>query len=93
MNFPSITEFNKHYKEQHKLVECKECGLSFNTPSTLKRHAYTHKELKFACPHCNKKFSFLRDHDVHAAKHETDKKFICKEHKKDFFMKSNLTKD
>ena len=92
LNFTNMTEFNQHYKDHHKPVECKDCGLSFNTPSSLKRHAYTHKELKYACPHCGKKFPFSSDRDVHAIKHETVKQFVCKKCKKDFFVKSDLIK-
>ena len=92
MRFSNIMDYNKHYREQHKPVECEECGLSFNTPSSLKCHAYIHKDLKYVCPHCNKKFPFSSDRDVHAIKHETTKKFICETCKKGFFMKSDLTK-
>ena len=92
MKFSNMTEFNKHYREQHKPVECDKCGLSFNTPNSLKCHAYTHKEPKYECPHCNKKFPFSSNRDIHAIKHETTKKFICDTCKRDFFMKSDLTK-
>ena len=71
-------------------MECGDCGLSFNMPSSMKCHAYTHKELKYACPHCEKKFPFSSDQDVHAIKHETVKQFLCDKCKKDFFMKSDL---
>ena len=77
MKFSNMTDYNKHYREQHKPVECEECGLSINTPSSLKCHAYVHKDLKYACPHCNKKFPFSSDRDIHAIKHETTKKFNC----------------
>ena len=78
LNFTNMSEFNWHYKDHHKLIECEDCGLSFNMPSSLKCHVYTHKELKYVCPHCGKKFPFSSNRDVHAIKHETVKQFVCK---------------
>ena len=87
-----MTEFNRHFKDSHEPVICEVCSLSFNTPSTLKCHAYIHKELKFACPKCHKKFPFSSDRDVHLVSHDTEKKHVCATCNKDFFMKSDLTK-
>ena len=92
LNFSTMTEFNSHFKENHEPVICKVCSLSFNTQSTLKSHAYTHKELKYACPKCDKKFPFSSDRDVHMVSHDTEKKHVCATCNKDFFMKSDLTK-
>ena len=53
-SYPNQSLLNNHYKAEHPLVNCPTCDLSFNTPSTLARHKYTHGELKFRCTECNK---------------------------------------
>ena len=50
----SIAGINTHYKNSHEPVTCDTCSLGFSTPSTLWRHKYTHKDLKFKCNKCDK---------------------------------------
>ena len=71
LSFSTMTEFNSHFKENHDPVVCDVCSLSFNTPSTLKHHAYTHKELRHACSKSEKKFLFSSDRDIYMISHET----------------------
>ena len=73
--FSNKSLLNQHFKASHDLVNCNECGLSFNTPSTLSQHMYTHCELKFPCDCCDKKFPFASDRDVHAIQHESKCKY------------------
>ena len=54
----SIWELNEHHVKLHKDVLCEVCNKSFKTPSSLKRHSYSHSELKFSCNQCNEAFAF-----------------------------------
>ena len=90
--FSNMSLLNQHFKASHDPVNCNECGLSFNTPSTLSHHMYTHHELKFSCDHCDKIFPFASDRDVHAIQHESKRKYRCKKCSKSFFMKGDLKK-
>ena len=54
----SIRELNEHHVKLHKDVLCEVCNKSFKTPSSLKRHSYSHGELKFSCNQCNEAFAF-----------------------------------
>ena len=90
--FHKMSLLNRHYKSSHEPVSCHICGLTFNTPSTLQRHLYMPKELKYPCPHCERKFPFESDLNVHVIKHESDRKYNCKECSKSFFMKGDLIK-
>ena len=90
--FDNLSLHNQYYKSSHEPVSCHICGLMFNTPSTLQKHLYMHKELKYPCPHCECKFPFESDLNVHVIKHESDRKYNCKECSKSFFMKGDLIK-
>ena len=54
----SICELNKHHVKLHKDVLSENCNKSFKTPSSLKRHSYSHRELKFPCDQCDEAFAF-----------------------------------
>ena len=54
----SINELNEHHVKLHKDVLCEDCNKSFKTPSSLKRHSYSHGELKFPCNQCDEAFAF-----------------------------------
>ena len=86
----SSAQINAHYKNSHEPVDCEHCSLSFSTPSTLQRHLYTHRELKFKCNKCTKKFPFTSDLRVHQVKHETKHSHKCTKCPKSFFMKGDL---
>ena len=86
----SSAQLNAHYKNSHELVVCDHYSLSFSTPSTLQRHLYTHKDLKFWCNKCPKKFPFASDLRVHQVKHETKHTHKCAKCPKLFFMKGDL---
>ena len=88
----SVSALNLHYKDNHEPVKCTECDQVFNTPSTLRRHKYTHQDLKFKCMECKKGFPFESDLKIHAIKHESVKKHACKDCEKTFFQHSDLLK-
>ena len=87
-----MSNLNKHYKNNHPPVSCKICDLEFSTPSTLDRHMYKHKDLKYKCSVCSKGFPFESDRDVHMVKHTTERKYKCPKCPKSYFMKSDLVK-
>ena len=89
--FDRLALLNYHYKEMHEPVHCPSCDKVFSTPSTLERHGYTHKELKYKCDVCEEKFAFASDRDHHMVKHSTEKKFTCKCGRQ-FFNKGDLKK-
>ena len=86
----SSAQVNTHYKSLHEPVECEHCSLSFSTPSTLCRHLYTHRELKFKYNKCTNKFPFASDLRIHQVKHETRCSHKCSKCPKSFFMKGDL---
>ena len=86
----SFAGINAHYKNSHEPVTCEQCSLSFSTPSTLRQHMYTHKELKFTCNKCNKGFLFASDLRVHQVKHDSVHTHKCNKCPKSFFMKGDL---
>ena len=87
-----MSDLNVHYKDNHEPVKCPECDQVFSTPSTLCRHKYSHQEHKFHCSVCNKGCPFESDRNIHAIKHETEKKHSCQDCKKSFFQHSDLLK-
>ena len=90
--FGTMSLLNEHYKVSHERVECNNCGLNFNTSSTLSWHMYSHQELKYEWSHCQRKFPFASDRDIHELKHQTEKKFKCQHCDESFFMKGDCKK-
>ena len=92
--YDSIALLNRHFKDTHPPLQCKICDKYVNTPSTLTRHMYSHKELKFSCDFCPKKFTFESDCDTHHISHRKIKTFLCNKPKcgKSFFFEGDLTK-
>ena len=87
-------KLNNRHKEQHQLVICDVCKEYFNTPSTLARHVYKHRDLKFKCDQCGKRFPFEKDRDLHLNTHRTIKSFRCANSNCDrsYFSKGELDK-
>ena len=88
----SSAGINAHYKNSHEPVTCEYCSLNFSTLSTLRRHMYLHKELKFKCDKCKKWFPFASDLRVHQVKHESKHTHKCSKCPKMFFMKGDDVK-
>ena len=76
-SYPNQSLLNMHYKAEHPPVTCPKCNLSFNMPSTLARHMYIHRELKFICAECKKGFPFEKDHERHMIHHKKIKSHFC----------------
>ena len=90
----SVAELNRHFKDVHPPLQCKICKNYLNTPSTLTRHMFSHRELKYPCDYCPKWFPFESDRDTHHISHQTLKTFACISPNcgKTFFFKGDLTK-
>ena len=89
-----MAKLNFHHKDKHSLVKGNICNELFNTPSTLSRHKYKHKECKYSCEQCDKLFPFESDHDLHLNTHRTIKAFRCAHPKCDkaYYSKGELDK-
>ena len=73
----SIRELNEHHVKLHKDVLCENCNKSFKTPSSLKRHSYSHWELKFPCDQCDEAFAFHSELIFHKTVHHKIPTFKC----------------
>ena len=89
---------SKHYRKNHPPVKCTICDQMFNNPCSLRRHRYTHKDLKYPCRSCNKSFPFKSNLVNHHLKHRRHPGYQCNHQEKGaicgkwYFAKSDLTK-
>ena len=56
--FDKVAKLNKHYKDKHSPLCCKDCDAEFTTPSSLERHSYKHRDLKLQMWHLWARFPF-----------------------------------
>ena len=62
-----------HHQEKHGILYCEMCNKAFNNPTSLMRHKYQHRELRFPC-NCGAAFAFasqLQTHSVVHCRHAT----------------------
>uniref|UniRef100_A0A1B6K9G9 Protein krueppel n=2 Tax=Graphocephala atropunctata TaxID=36148 RepID=A0A1B6K9G9_9HEMI len=72
-------------------LKCPECNKQYNNRKNLLRHVQIHKDKKFLCDVCPKKF-FRREHlKVHLAKHNIVKPYACEICPKRFLKEEQLT--
>ena len=89
----SRKEANDHHKEKHDKCYCNVCGKACNTPSTLARHVYSHREeLPFPCGDCDLKFAFEGQLKQHQFKHRTLSASPCSKCDKTYKWEGELVK-
>ena len=64
-----------HHQQKHGILCCDECNKAFNNPTSLVRHKYQHRDLRFHCA-CGASFAFSSQlqtysvvHCCHASQH------------------------
>ena len=71
--FSSIGELNRHHRNDHGVVSCKDCDKKFSSQTSLEKHAYTHGDLKYVCELCGKRFPFVSHLEQHSKVHINQK--------------------
>ena len=56
--YNSNKELTQHHQLKHNILYCDECSKAFNNPSSLAKHQYSHRELRFKCTDCDEEFAF-----------------------------------
>ena len=77
--FPSLRELNAHYIQNHQNVNCDICGKAFSTPSSLRKHRYSHIEEseQWQCRTCDKHFPFESQLKSHQHSHRRARYYKC----------------
>ena len=70
-SFDNVKELNKHHHSDHDIQFCSNCVKEFNMQTSLDKHKYYHKELKFVCEHCGQGFPFVSRLEQHKVTHRT----------------------
>ena len=90
----SNKELTQHHQLKHNILYCDQCSKAFNNPSSLAKHQYSHKELRFKCTDCNEAFAFESNLKTHRISHRTLATHCCAyaNCKKRFKNKGDLTR-
>ena len=77
--FPSLRELNVHCIQNHHNVNCDICGKAFTTPSSLRKHRYSHIEEseQLQCRTCDKRFPFESQLKSHRHTHCRIRYYKC----------------
>ena len=75
--FGSIKDLNDHHREDHWVIDCDLCDKKFETRTTLDKHKYSHKDLRFVCEDCGQSFPFKSRLDQHCIIHQDDLNYMC----------------
>ena len=77
--FPTLRELNAHYIQSHRNVNCDICRKSFATPSSLRKHRYSHIEEseQLKCRTCDKCFPFESQLKSHRHTHRRIRYYRC----------------
>ena len=67
--FSTTRDLNNHHWEEHGIVDCPQCDKKFTSQCSLNKHMYSHRELKFICEFCGKKFPFESRLEQHSIVH------------------------
>ena len=75
-SFDSQLELNLHTESVHKykfLCSSRQCGKTFGSLESLKKHGLRHGEMKYLCQVCGQNFPFASDLASHASIHSAEK--------------------
>ncbi|KAF4518439.1 hypothetical protein B566_EDAN002093 [Ephemera danica] len=79
--FKTLKSQQRHraiYHEAPKFL-CSECGTMFAFQDQLKRHLIQHKEMKYECPECPRRFWGYRLMQQHVNMEHKEKRYVCQE--------------
>ena len=62
--------------QKYGILYCNECNKAFNNPTSLVRHKYQHKELRFHC-NCGASFAFHSQLQTHSVVHCHHASHLC----------------
>ena len=65
-----------HHQEKHGILYCETCNKAFNNPTSLVRHKYQHRELRFHC-NCGVAFVFASQLQTHSMVHRRHATHHC----------------
>ena len=90
----SNKELTRHHQQHHNILYCEECSKAFNNPSSLAKHQYSHKELRFKCADYDQEFTFESKLKAHPISHRSLVTHCCvyPNYKKHFKNKGDLTR-
>ena len=71
--FSSVGKLNRHHRNDHGVVSCKDCDKKFSSQTSLEKHTYTHGDLKYVCELCGKRFPFVSHLEQHSKVHINQK--------------------
>ena len=75
-SFDSQLELNLHTKLVHRyrfMCSSRQCGKTFGSLESLKKHGLRHGDMKYLCQVCGQNFPFASDLASHASIHSTEK--------------------
>ncbi|XP_026888962.2 zinc finger protein 408 isoform X2 [Electrophorus electricus] len=85
----SLDSFQFSLRERK--YKCDKCGKSFFQLCHLKKHNFTHLELKpYACMECGKRYSSQESYRAHALMHRGQRPFKCPQCDKSYGLKRDL---
>ena len=73
----TLRELNAHFISSQRRVKCDMCDELFNTPSSLKKHKYTHSEDKYKCRSCNHALPLESQLCSHHHSHRRGRSYFC----------------
>ena len=65
-----------HHRDSHGILYCETCNKAFNNPTSLIRHSYQHRPLRFHCA-CGASFAFSSQLKTHSVVHRRHASHHC----------------
>ncbi|XP_010880358.2 zinc finger protein 408 isoform X2 [Esox lucius] len=81
----------KLFKTRERRYKCDQCGKSFFQLCHLKKHKFTHSDLKpYLCTECGKNYSSQENFRAHLLMHKGERPFKCQQCDKSYGLKRDL---